>query len=293
MLALATVLCIALGIWTNRAHQQRIAVQQLQQIAAWVDYDRRVDDLGLPTQLRSFLGDDFFANVVAVHLSHLMEGRRIVPLSTEQLDQAVAAMQRLPHLRTLHIDHTQLSDEDLAHLAPLRNRIESIDIYETLNGKIVGAGIKHFSGWPRLRDMRVCTSELDAQYLDIVADIPSLESLNWSRCNLDSGAFAAIARCQKLRQLTLFQCSFDGKSLAELNAAKRLDSVTLYNIIGESMSGSNDLAEPNQDEIQYRFTPASSPSDFPKGSADAPFGVSERWFRRTLPGVQVYQWFTS
>jgi hypothetical protein len=291
MLTLATALCIALGIWTNRAHQQRIAVQQLQQVAAWVGYDRRVDDLGLPAPLRSFLGDDFFANVVAVHLSHPMDGRRVLPLSTEQLDQGVAAMQRLPHLRTLHIEHTQLRDEDLVQLSPLRNQIELIEIHESLNSKVTGSGIKHFKGWPRLRNLLVYSGLLDAQPLSGAADIPNLESLTWSHCELNADAFAVIARCQQLRRLGLFQCSFDGHALAELNAAKRLESIMLHNIQGESASNSNDLEELDEHEPQYRFSPSSRYIDARlsvQGSTNQRSLVSEKWFRQKLPGVQVY-----
>src|SRR3979490_1419139 len=103
---LLTLFCVWLGERVNRVYQQRFAVEQIQQVAGTVSYDRRVEDLYAPKWFRSFVGDDFFLQVVSVSLHYPMEGRRMRALSREELDKAINAMQRLPQLRRLSFQHT-------------------------------------------------------------------------------------------------------------------------------------------------------------------------------------------
>lgn len=63
-----TLGCVWLGLHAASARRQQRAVAELTRLGARVGYDRPVEDLWAPLWVRSFVGDDYFLNVVEVHL---------------------------------------------------------------------------------------------------------------------------------------------------------------------------------------------------------------------------------
>ncbi|HEY2840257.1 MAG TPA: hypothetical protein VGJ26_13965 [Pirellulales bacterium] len=293
MLAVATVVCISLGFWANRAHQQRQAVRQIEALSGTVTYQPRLDEIHAPGWLRSFMGDDFFVNVVSVTLTHPQEDNRTRALSPEELERCVAVMQHLPKLRHLQLQSTQLRDEDLSRLAPLRKLLESVDIHEFFNEKVKGSGVEHFSGWPRLRQLSVSSYQLDPAALETVATIPNLERLSWGFCNLDAKAFVAIARCKNLKGLGLTQCTFDSQALLELNNAMSLKGLTLHNERAEQARTSRGMLDKSIPP-RFRFLPTGRFQGLdPLAEPNASNMRTTEWFEQMLPGIRVMTWYSS
>ncbi len=72
LLLIVTAVCVCLGIWVNRAHRQRIAVEALRRRNADVKYDYqcgRFKEGSWRARLRAILGDDYVAAVVLVDCS--------------------------------------------------------------------------------------------------------------------------------------------------------------------------------------------------------------------------------
>jgi hypothetical protein len=290
-LLLATVFCVWLGWWANRAHQQRLAVQRIQSLSGGVDYERRPNDTRVPKWLRSLLGDDFFVNVNQVSLAPHRENRQPdKPLTPDELDQIVAAMQRLPRLKRLSIDHTGLRDEDLSRLAPLRKRIEYIGI-ASYTKEINGQCIAHFRDWPRLKSLDLLSSHLDPHTLDQLAALPSLEYFHWSHGALDAVAFAHIARCRKLRVLHLWACSFDGEALTSLRAAPCLKELGLTNIYAVRIKPYAGKVDDPSGPLQFISDDHIGFGD-PRWDSVMPWGFDlDTWIQQYLPGVKTSQGF--
>ena len=301
-LVLLTVFCVWIGFEANRAHEQRIAVEQIQQVAGIVLYDRRDKDSYVPRWLRSLAGDDFFRSVVEVNLHTPMVGRTSRALTPVELDKAVAATRRLAQCRRLKFDYTQIRDDDLARLAPLGGQLESLYFNEFHNRTLTGAGLRHLSGWPRLQELSIYVDNLDPGALKAVAKIPHLERLTLGRGQLDADAFAALGTCGQLRELGLFQCAFDGQALARLKSATRLESISLHNTRGEDGRSTFPGAVPTiyldptsipPSTGTYQFRPLHNFEEMLQGRSPPQQKLYKEWLERTLPGVKVHEWSSS
>ncbi|HEY2837668.1 MAG TPA: hypothetical protein VGJ26_00855 [Pirellulales bacterium] len=294
MFVVGTLFCLWLGPRANRAHQQRLAVQRIVQANGLVAYDRRPDEVRAPAWLKTLAGDDFFRTVDGVHLD--------TPL--EKLDEVVDAMRSLPRLRRLTFKDTGVLDDDLARLAPLKHQLEELYFYELPFGKLTGSGLRHLSGWPRLKRLDMGSGNLKAAALSHVADLPALEHLTWSSCPLDAQAFTAICQCGNLRSLTLWGCEFDGDSLIVLKGTRHLERVHLMNmVVGRQDRGSTQQGA--SEKFDYHFFAKSSPFDTANPySATPPTGFGTivssfdttrdeftAWLKRILPGIEVSEFW--
>jgi hypothetical protein len=286
VLALTTLVGLWLGVWANRAHTQRQAVQEIRAVAGEVKYNLQHKDR-VPLWLRDKLGDDFFCDVVEATLRHPTVDRTMRALAPDELDRAVAAMRRLPRLRRLEFRSTMICDEDLARLAPLKNQLEELSLNEQ-RGPFTGAGLKHIQNWPRLRRLDVIAFEFDPQFLTALAAMPNLEILlcdSLATFDLDADAFRAIGRCKCLRLLYLSGCKFDGAAIVALGESKprSLQTISLLNVSAAPKRrppGAGTDA-PLEFEFQSASYDASESDEYAKQ-----FKV---WLDRKLPGVEIFQ----
>lgn len=172
---LFTAFCVWLGMLASGARRQRLATEQLAKLKATVDYDHRIEELYAPDWLRRMVGDDFFLDIVEVRLHDFQVGRKGVAITPAQLDAAVAAMKRLPRLRSVMFGHTRVNDDDLRRLAPLSTRIESLYFNEAWSN-LTGAGIQHFAGWPRLHSLSLHLGSPDKAALKHLRALPALKT---------------------------------------------------------------------------------------------------------------------
>ena len=223
-----TLFCLWLGWLANRAREQPLATERLRSIGAHVKYDRRPEQVPVPTWIRNRLGDDYFVNVVEAVLNDYVVNRKCNSLTPEQFDLAVSAMQRLPRLNKISFNYTGIRDEDLQRFAPLGSQIEVLYFNESFPGRLRGDSIRHLSQWHRLRELSIDCFALDSAFLTHVQKIPALKILRWSH-EVDKDGLAAIAKCQHLEQLSFFLCRIDGSSLLVLRSAKRLKRLSFHN----------------------------------------------------------------
>lgn len=286
-----TLICIWVGWIAHQARQQTAAVAQLRDLRATVGYDRRPEELYVPTWIRASLGDDYFINVVEVSLHDQRSGRQSVEFSTSQITQAVEAMSQLSRLRQISFNHTRIHDQQLTHFAPLASRIESLYFNESHNSNLTGDGIRHLASWPRLRELTIHSWFLDATHLKHLPNLPALKSFGWCG-SLKAEAFEMIAKCDRLERLSLFSCSFKGSSLLQLRSAKRLKSVFLHNCTAE-YSGSwlvkgDQVVEVDPTQKDYLFRP--SGDRIPLHPPDTSF---QEWLGQLLPGIEIQEFFSS
>ena len=177
MVAVAmTLICVWFGWIAHQARKQTAAIAQLRDLSATVGYDRRPEELYVPTWIRASLGDDYFINVVEVSLHDQRSGRQSVEFSTSQIIKAVEAMSQLPRLRQISFNHTRIRDDQLVHFARLAPQIESLYFNESHNDHLTGDSIRHLASWPRLRELTIHTWFLDAKHLKHLPNLSALKS---------------------------------------------------------------------------------------------------------------------
>jgi hypothetical protein len=138
-LVLFTILCVFGGLYASKAVQQRQAIAELGRLGGWCHYDDwqyyqlkptvvrngRLVWLKRPEKpwLRTWLGDDWFANVTMV----TMRGRDV---TNADLHEAVPSLAKLPRLKRLELRTTSITDAGLKPLQSL-NQLEYLSLYET------------------------------------------------------------------------------------------------------------------------------------------------------------------
>ena len=121
LIVVVSLLAVALGFVTNKAHQQRTAVNWVRANGGMVtyDFDRTLEDLPGPGWAHSLFGVDFFAVPVGVSLNYALV-EDITPLSRlRQLDTVlltgtfvgdVTPLSHLNRVETLQHDVTEVTD---------------------------------------------------------------------------------------------------------------------------------------------------------------------------------------
>jgi hypothetical protein len=188
LLALLTVLCIALATHVRRAKRQQhlVRLHELNSSKVYYDYMRSYDPARsgnprvdvrrtspLPSWLLKPLGRDFFHNVVEVHV--------------RDCDQ-LRDLDGLPGLVTVTTTGNGINDEDIEHLARLRR----------LRRLIITGGVRSsYNLEPR--------SELTDRALDSLANMRRLEALQIDGSFSASG-IAALAESRSLREVNVTGC---------------------------------------------------------------------------------------
>ena len=97
------MMAIPLGILTNRANKQRVAVAKIQELDGLVKYDEPAWSMGLD----KFLGLDYFADAVRVEFFHYDYDHPDFDLpvyfEVEKMDAMLQPMKQLPKLQTVKL----------------------------------------------------------------------------------------------------------------------------------------------------------------------------------------------
>lgn len=285
-----TLACVWLGLWTHSARRQQKAVADLTQLGASVIYDGTVEDVWAPEWLVRFVGDDYFRDVVSVHLRYRTEKRRMHRLTPAEFDAAVAAMTELPSLASLLFSHTGVTDDDLARFAPLADQVEQLYFNESRQLNLTGDALTHLATWSRLKSLGMPFGVNNPQALESLEKFPALTELTWSGSPLDAEDFAAIARCRKLESLTLRSSLFYGAALVRLRDAPALKRVMLLNTIpvhfSRYLSGQTNIMPADDDpNNEFEFIPDSGDAPWDPNAPVFPAKEFHDWLERVLPAV--------
>jgi hypothetical protein len=144
MMVVVTLLCVWLGVVSNRANRQRRAVETITSHSGHVRYDYQRDDPFAgnpfaddppppgPDWMRNLIGIDYFATVVEVDINEDVAN-----------DDIVAALGDLPHLRSLALGGAGVTDSVLA-------RARRMDQLHTLG---VGWSAVSEAGWEPIEQL--------------------------------------------------------------------------------------------------------------------------------------------
>jgi Leucine-rich repeat (LRR) protein len=191
LLLFVVAVSVALGwfAWEmQRARRQREAVERILEAGGnmWYDYDYDAKVTLGPAWLRKSLGDDFFHEVVLVHLvstgfddngaRHLRELRNVKYLflsNTQITDKALAHLLGMTELTDLNLDNTHITDNGLARLAKMTN-LKALSLSSTA---ITNAGLAHLEGMSGLEELWLGNTQVTDDGLVHLEGLANLERL--------------------------------------------------------------------------------------------------------------------
>jgi hypothetical protein len=179
-----TVLCIGLAIWTQRAREQRRIVRHIDERIGSVGYNfervppTRTGDAQspVPKWLLDRLGVDFFHSVTQAHVRGEVD---------------LAEVSRLTSLRELTIWKHDLTDEQFAHVARLRD-LQMLIVQSDMHASLPG-------DYPD-------TTQIGDASLAVVADLPRLERAYLDGTHFSGRGLARLAQSRSLRNVSVNCC---------------------------------------------------------------------------------------
>ena len=173
LLAVTTILCIALAVVFNRVRRQERAVRAIEAAGSHIVFDYQQDYLDRnpllsdysrapvpgPSALRKYLGDDLFRSPVHVSLSpyYLVE-----TLSSHRRIDDALLVEHLGGVRTadyLSIESSHVTDAAMPHIAAM-HRVDNLDL---TTPQVTDAGLSHLAGMRQLVSLRLeCEEVTDA-----------------------------------------------------------------------------------------------------------------------------------
>jgi hypothetical protein len=236
LLLLTTILAIWLAYVSNRARQQRVVVERLNELGARIEYDfqqnaQRAGKIGTGPPgwpwLRKLIGDEYFQDVVSVHViatseEDLQAISKLTRLEKLVLDRSNITDASLLHLRNLkRIDFLSLrvpdlTSEGLGHLENMRKLRELI-----LEGchSVDDAGLVHLGKLTQLRFLNLQGTSVRGPGLVHLANLPYLTHLPIGWTPLDDRAIPLLAKFQALKELHLGVSKISEEKIYELHDA--------------------------------------------------------------------------
>ena len=213
LLILVAVLCIGMNWFSNRmrrAERQRAAVKALGERYGTVLYDFQVDEEGVenpsaqlpqPEWLRNLLGDDFFRNVVIVHLNRSWD-----------VSQPMKELAWLPALRELYFDQIKLTDDQLACLEDMSGlRVLFLD-----RTPLSDAGMVHLKGLSRMRHLDLTDTQITDTGLENLRGMSQLHGLFLSGNAITDAGLEKLTGLTQLQELRLFNTQVTKNGIANL-----------------------------------------------------------------------------
>jgi hypothetical protein len=175
----------------ERARQQREVVERIVELGGktYYDYDLQYDERkhdwiagpqpATPTWLCRFLGEDFFCDVIGVHL-----------YCKDCDDEDVAHLKSLPELKWLSLRSRQVTDAGVQHLHGLTNWIH-LDLSDT---SVSDEGVRHLQGMTNLQELCLHGMAVSNDGLRHVVKIRSLRKLYVDEHKVTEEGIKAIKR---------------------------------------------------------------------------------------------------
>jgi hypothetical protein len=295
MFLLVTVLGAVVGLWSESARRQRLAIEALERLGATVYYDSSLKDVKAPAWLKGRLGEDFFLSVDRVIVANYGSfDDHIEPkpaISPEKLDQIVAAVVSLGSIGQLTFSWAGFHDDDLARLLPLDGRLESLRLNERTDlspGRMKGAGLRHLAGWRGLTEVVLNIDQLDREALAHLKQLPDLKRLvlHDNQRPLDAALLDTLARLPRLETLELTSCIVDGRLLGRLRKSGSLKTVGLLGmVLSEVVDEDGDrfyLIGPGWRSHQISYGPD-------RQATEAAQLRGDEWLKTAVPGLTIKQ----
>lgn len=223
MLLIGVVSCV-LGSVVHRARVQRQTVQAIRARGGMVEYDYQYDfrrnrrvSSGKPSRpvwLQRALGDDYFHDVVCVAMER------------DPTDADLALLENLRHVRFLYLGGGRITDDGLRHL---RN-LTSVRLLILWGNRISGEGLRHLREMKELRHLDLGNTRLADDQLVGLRNLRALERIDFHNNPQLTGPFLDhVADLPWLTSINVRGCGITDAGLSHLKSAKRVQSLMLDN----------------------------------------------------------------
>ena len=220
LLVVVVLLCLPLGWFAARlrdAERQRKAVEAIRAAGGAVKYDYQEAggwgaEPNAPAWLREVVGDDFFSDVVEVHL-----------LGTTFGDESMEHLKRLTNLNGLGLNDTQVTDAGLDHI----KRLPSLEALYLGGTDVTDAGLKSLKGLKTLEVLSLCDTEVADAGLVHLQTMTNLKSLVLSRTQVTDAGLEYIKGLTHLEDLVLSETQITDAGLMHLNGLTNLRTMLL------------------------------------------------------------------
>jgi len=174
MMLLASIGMSWVAVRMQMARRQREAVEAIERLGVWVDYELAPP---APGWLCGLVGHDLFADVVHVSLGAGQYGMHAT-------DAAMEHLAALTELKERDAPANGISDAGVKHIAGLTK----LQILRFYGAEITDSGLLHLTRLTQLRELRLeCTGITDVG-LEVLRSLRLLEDLNLANTNLtDAG----------------------------------------------------------------------------------------------------------
>jgi hypothetical protein len=270
LLVFTLIFAVTVGWLGSKIGQKRCERQAVEAILkaggqVWFDRESRRDRPTIPNEasgprwIRWALGDNFFSEVRQVGLCFdddetlaQLEALRDIEFLTvadggKITSAGVAHINALPHLRSLKLTATSVTDQWLDHLKGLPNlrilildrtniddksigRITELIQLEELflhTASVTDKGLKNFERMTRLRKLGFRKAAITGAGLTHLRGLTELEDLFLMDTNVDDAGLASLAGMSGLRRLCLSGTKVTDTGLANLRQMSRLESLDL------------------------------------------------------------------
>ncbi len=160
-----------LSMEMKTAKGQKAVVEAIEQLGGGVDFDWEYDKNFVhlpsalphdPVWLRSWLGDDFFAEVVIVRLGF-----------TQVTNEGLAYIAGLTRLEALLLEGTQVTNDGLAHIGKL-TQLRELSLNRT---QVTDDGLTHIGGLTRLQYLYLNDTQVTDEGLEQIVGLTQLQGL--------------------------------------------------------------------------------------------------------------------
>ncbi|MGD0900736.1 MAG: hypothetical protein ABR915_23130 [Thermoguttaceae bacterium] len=237
--------CSWLSWEMKRAREQRKTVESFTELTGAAGHEWECDKHGNfildvrppePAWLRSWLGEDFFGEVVIAALQRtevtdigLAELRRFKHLRwlrlllTETTDAGLAQIATLTELKGLSLGNTRVTDVGLAHVAAL-TQLEELDLEDT---QVTDAGLTEVAGLAQIRELFLGRTQVTDTGLAHIAGLTQLDTLALNGTGITDAGLAHLSRLAHLRWLWLNDTQVEGVGLTQLAGLTELQVLRL------------------------------------------------------------------
>jgi len=210
MIVIITVICILFAIHVQSVKEQQAAIKQIQRFGGSVVYDYEISKGAIdntaksrvPDWLLSVFGLDHFHRVVRVQMTfrELKDLDDTAFVKGKQTDDAMHALARFPHLRSVWLDCPQMTDASLRHLSQLKE-LRSLEMIEAWD--VTDQGVANLANLTHLEFLHLDGSRISDESLKTLSGFPKLQRLLLQHNRFTDKGLSYLQKMIQLRVLSI------------------------------------------------------------------------------------------
>jgi Leucine-rich repeat (LRR) protein len=243
---LASVWMSWVAVRIQRAEKQKVAVQAIERLGGGVTYDYQLASGQFvpsakppgPTWTRSLLGEEFFAQVLAVGyygpqvtdawlepVTKLPQLRELWLTETRVTDRGLEQLKGFSQLKLLRLDGApQVTDVGLEHVKGLAQ----LQCLSLLGTQVTDSGLERLTGFGQLTHLSLSGTRVTDAGLEFLKGLPQLEGLSLDGTYVTDAGLKHLKGLPQLRMLALDSTQATDVGLKHLKGLSQLDMLYLY-----------------------------------------------------------------